>query len=95
MATPHHQTFVEVQHWSANHSSDNWADPWKFQPDRFLASPEEAKEQGNKLESLQAFSVGPRNCIGRKYDPPPPRGTSALALYANNDLEVLHMPRCG
>jgi cytochrome P450 len=52
---------VEVQQWSINHSEDNWADPWTFNPDRFLSSKDE-----NKLEALQAFSVGPRNCIGRK-----------------------------
>ncbi|KAI0974801.1 isotrichodermin C-15 hydroxylase [Xylaria arbuscula] len=57
--------FVEVQHWSVNHSKDNWADPWEFKPERFLGSSEEALEAGNKLEALQAFNVGPRNCIGR------------------------------
>ncbi|KAJ8131179.1 hypothetical protein O1611_g2446 [Lasiodiplodia mahajangana] len=58
-------TLVEVQHWSANHSTDNWADPWDFKPERFLGSSKEALEAGNKLEALQAFNVGPRNCIGR------------------------------
>ncbi|KAI1112770.1 isotrichodermin C-15 hydroxylase [Nemania sp. NC0429] len=58
-------TFVEVQHWSMNHSEDNWADPWAFKPERFLGTSEEALEAGNKLEALQAFNVGPRNCIGR------------------------------
>ncbi|KAI0385322.1 putative cytochrome P450 [Hypomontagnella monticulosa] len=58
-------TFVEVQQWSMNHSKDNWKDPWKFDPERFLNTPEEAAKQGNLLESLQSFNVGPRNCIGR------------------------------
>ncbi|KAI1403738.1 putative cytochrome P450 [Hypoxylon fuscum] len=58
-------TLVEVQHWSMNHSKDNWRDPWAFNPSRFLATPEEAAKVGNKLEALQAFNVGPRNCIGR------------------------------
>jgi cytochrome P450 len=61
---------VEVQQWSANHSKDNWADPWEFRPERFLSTSEEALQAGNKLEALQAFNVGPRNCIGRKYDFP-------------------------
>jgi len=61
---------VEVQHWSINHSTDNWSDPWEFRPERFL--PATATEKGSSdrghdvLESLQAFSNGPRNCIGRK-----------------------------
>ncbi|KAI8263511.1 Cytochrome P450 monooxygenase 1 [Colletotrichum sp. SAR 10_77] len=41
---------------------DNWPDPWKFDPERFLES---EKTNANRLDSLQAFSVGPRNCIGR------------------------------
>ncbi|KAI1130325.1 isotrichodermin C-15 hydroxylase [Nemania abortiva] len=58
-------TLVEIQHWSMNHSSENWADPWDFKPERFLGTSKEALEAGNKLEALQAFNVGPRNCIGR------------------------------
>ncbi|KAK4041427.1 cytochrome P450 [Parachaetomium inaequale] len=58
-------TFVEVQPWSINHSPDNWVDPWTFNPDRFLPSEDEAREAGNVLEASQAFSWGPRNCLGR------------------------------
>jgi len=54
-------TAVEVQHWSVNHSADNFANSWEFNPERFLNPGE-----GEVLEALQAFSVGPRNCIGRK-----------------------------
>jgi cytochrome P450 len=57
---------VEVQPWSINHSSENWTDPWKFNPDRFLRGEDEAKKEGNILEASQPFSWGPRNCIGRK-----------------------------
>ncbi|KAI1105049.1 putative cytochrome P450 [Jackrogersella minutella] len=57
--------FVEVQNWAINHSKDNWKDPWVFNPERFLVSTEEAAKAGNKLDALQAFSFGPRNCIGR------------------------------
>ncbi|GAP90980.1 putative isotrichodermin C-15 hydroxylase [Rosellinia necatrix] len=58
-------SMVEVQHWSMNHSKENWADPWEFKPERFLGTSAEALEAGNKLEALQAFNIGPRNCIGR------------------------------
>ncbi|KAI1418230.1 putative cytochrome P450 [Hypoxylon sp. FL1857] len=58
-------TFVEVQHWSMNHSKENWNEPWAFKPERFLVTSEEAAKQGNRLDSLQPFNVGPRNCIGR------------------------------
>ncbi|KAK3689756.1 cytochrome P450 [Podospora appendiculata] len=44
-------------------------DPWSFNPDRFLAgsTDREARVAGNTLEALQPFSLGPRNCTGRKY----------------------------
>ncbi|KAI5863432.1 putative cytochrome P450 [Durotheca rogersii] len=58
-------TMVEVQQWSMNHSKENWNDPWTFRPERFLDTLEEAAKAGNRLDALQAFSVGPRNCIGR------------------------------
>jgi cytochrome P450 len=59
---------VEIQQWSAHHSTQNWNDPWRFNPDRFLVGPDKAAEAGDNLSSLQPFSAGPRNCIGRKYD---------------------------
>ncbi|WQF82114.1 Putative cytochrome P450 [Colletotrichum destructivum] len=55
-------TFVEVQQWSANHSPDNWTRPWEFRPERFLDG---GKGEHNHLDALQAFSLGPRNCIGK------------------------------
>ncbi|KAK7704627.1 hypothetical protein SLS64_008391 [Diaporthe eres] len=44
------KTMVECQHWSMNHSAENWDDPWAFKPERFLED-----MPGNKLEALQAF----------------------------------------
>ncbi|KAH8647387.1 putative cytochrome P450 [Xylariales sp. PMI_506] len=58
-------TKVEVQHWSMYHSKDNWNEPWAFNPERFLVNSETAAKAGNNLDSLQPFSLGPRNCIGR------------------------------
>ncbi|RYP68304.1 hypothetical protein DL770_008467 [Monosporascus sp. CRB-9-2] len=58
-------TFVEVQHWSINHSKDNWEEPWAFKPERFLRDADGAAGSGDRLDALQPFIVGPRNCIGR------------------------------
>ncbi|TEA21029.1 Cytochrome P450 monooxygenase 1 [Colletotrichum sidae] len=55
-------TLVEIQQWSSNHSPENWSEPWKFMPERFL---DLEKNDHDRLDSLQPFSVGPRNCIGR------------------------------
>ena len=57
------ETVVAVWHYAAYHSTRNWSDPFSFTPERFL---EGGKNEEDKMESLQPFSVGPRNCIGRK-----------------------------
>ncbi|KAK4039424.1 cytochrome P450 [Parachaetomium inaequale] len=69
------ETIVEVQHYAMNHSSQHWHDPFAFKPERWLNKVDselgEAKERGEKdadgdrLEAMQTFSVGPRNCVGR------------------------------
>lgn len=69
-----------------NHSKDNWADPWAFRPDRFLAESKDASQSGNKIETLQAFSIGPRNCIGRKYENPSPERFLFHCLLTRDEL---------
>lgn len=67
---------MEAQQYAMNHSSQHWRDPYAFKPERFLhkfdselgearADSHDAAD-GDHLEAMQAFSVGPRNCIGRK-----------------------------
>ena len=45
------------------YSKSNFEDPFTFQPERYA---EGGKNKHDKLDALQPFSVGPRNCIGRK-----------------------------
>lgn len=63
-------TMVECAQWAMHHSSTHWEEPWKYQPERFLHThnhqESEEKKKRDTLEALQAFNVGPRNCIGRK-----------------------------
>jgi cytochrome P450 len=69
-------TIVEIQQYAINHNSQHWSDPFAFKPERWLnkidADLGEAKERdekdidGDRLEAMQTFSVGPRNCVGRK-----------------------------
>lgn len=56
-------TVVGVSQWAMNHSGRNFSDPLAFIPERFLA-PDEFP--GDKLDTVQPFSVGPRDCIGKK-----------------------------
>ncbi|KAI0120633.1 isotrichodermin C-15 hydroxylase [Xylariales sp. AK1849] len=81
-------TYVEVQHWSMNHSKENWKGPWTFDPTRFLADPKEASELGNRLDALQSFNVGPRNCIGRNLAYSEMRLILARIIY-DFDMELL------
>jgi cytochrome P450 len=46
-----------------NHSARNYKDPDKFVPERWLGDAEYAND---KRETWNAFSFGPRNCLGKK-----------------------------
>lgn len=56
------QTVVGISQWAANQSKDNFRDPDRFIPERWLGDPLYADDQ---RAALQPFSTGPRNCIGR------------------------------
>ncbi|KAH8808674.1 toxin biosynthesis cytochrome P450 monooxygenase [Xylogone sp. PMI_703] len=56
------KTLVSVNQYATYHTSKNFVEPNSFNPERFLDDPRFASD--NK-DSLQPFSVGPRNCIGQ------------------------------
>ncbi|KZL68279.1 trichothecene C-15 hydroxylase (cytochrome P450), partial [Colletotrichum tofieldiae] len=55
-------TLVQVWHWAAYHSPENFTLPDSFIPERWLDDPRFASD---RKDGFQPFSVGPRNCIGR------------------------------
>jgi len=55
-------TYLGVHQWAAYHSAVNFTDPDKFVPERWL----EGGGKGDAKDVLQPFSIGPRNCIGKK-----------------------------
>ncbi|KAK2000869.1 isotrichodermin C-15 hydroxylase [Colletotrichum falcatum] len=77
-------TLVEIQQWSSNHSPENWTRPWDFRPERFL---EGGKAEHNRLEALQAFSIGPRNCLGKNLAYAEMRLVLARIIY-DFDIEL-------
>ncbi|KAF2962997.1 hypothetical protein GQX73_g10576 [Xylaria multiplex] len=48
--------------WAVNRDAKFWTEPNRFDPERFLGG---ARYKSDKLDALQAFSVGPRNCLGK------------------------------
>ena len=58
------QASVSVNHYAAYHSPLNFNRPQEFIPERFL---DVGNFPGDRREVLQPFSMGPRNCIGRRY----------------------------
>ncbi|RYP69226.1 hypothetical protein DL771_006194 [Monosporascus sp. 5C6A] len=55
-------TVVSVWQWVINHNPKYWTEPTKFAPERFLGDP---RYEGDRLDAMQPFSTGPRNCIGK------------------------------
>ena len=56
-------TKVGVTQWATYHSVQNFTDPERFAPERFLGDERYASDD---REAFQPFSYGPRNCIGKK-----------------------------
>ncbi|KAK3689203.1 cytochrome p450 monooxygenase [Podospora appendiculata] len=60
-------TTVAVWQWPINHDAAHWKDPFDFRPERFLPRDDNSNNDfvHDRLDALQPFLVGPRNCIGR------------------------------
>lgn len=56
-------TTVGVAQYALTHARANFSEPFAFKPERFL---EPGKFPDDQFEAMQPFSVGPRNCIGKK-----------------------------
>src|ERR1700693_4910894 len=54
-------TSVTVSHWSCYRSPDNFGDPDRFAPERWLG---DEHYKNDRKKALQPFSLGPRNCLG-------------------------------
>jgi cytochrome P450 len=54
-------TLVSVAHTATYRSPENFRDPDKFVPERWMG---DERYKDDRRRALQAFSLGPRNCIG-------------------------------
>ncbi|KAG9561451.1 cytochrome P450 monooxygenase, partial [Aureobasidium melanogenum] len=79
-------TSISVNQFIANRSKLNFANPTRFVPERWLASPPEEYANDN-LAIVQPFSFGPRNCLGKNLAWAELRLVFAKVLF-NFDMEM-------
>ncbi|RDW85292.1 hypothetical protein BP6252_02882 [Coleophoma cylindrospora] len=57
-------TCVGVNHYAAYHTADHFYEPKVFAPERWLPDRPE-QYRNDRIDVLNPFSIGPRNCIGK------------------------------
>ncbi|KXJ84874.1 cytochrome P450 [Microdochium bolleyi] len=81
------KTSASVPQWAAFQSSQNFYEPQRFVPERWLPNAPPCFANDNR-EVLQPFSFGPRNCIGKNLAYAEMRLILTRLLYSF-DLELL------
>lgn len=62
------QTGLDILPWAMNYSTRNFTKPNEFLPDRWLDEDSSGQQFDKRRHgAFQPFSVGARNCIGKKY----------------------------
>ena len=61
----HSKTSVGVHQLATYMSAKHFHNPNEFAPERWLKD-KPAEYENDNLSAMQAFHVGPRNCVGRK-----------------------------
>ncbi|KAH7009262.1 cytochrome P450 ClCP1 [Microdochium trichocladiopsis] len=83
------KTVVSVHHWSSYQCAQNFSEPQRFLPERWLPSVNttDPRFANDKRDVLQPIAVGPRNCIGKNLAYAEMRLILTRLLY-NYDLEL-------
>ncbi|KAH6715439.1 cytochrome P450 [Leptodontidium sp. MPI-SDFR-AT-0119] len=86
-------TIVIIPQLPINMSKDNFADPERYVPERWLKGDQCPETyRGDDRKAMQPFSVGPRNCIGKNLAYTEMRLIFARMLW-NFDMELMEDSR--
>ncbi|KAK8000961.1 trichothecene c-15 hydroxylase [Apiospora marii] len=82
-------TVVEIWQWAVYNNPTIITEPENFAPERWLGDP---KYKNDRLDAVQPFSVGPRNCIGKNLAYAEMRMILARIIW-NFDLSIAPQSR--
>ncbi|KAK3348217.1 cytochrome P450 [Neurospora tetraspora] len=77
-------TVVAVWQWATNHNEQHFLEAFEFHPERWMHDPRFAND---RLDAVQPFNVGPRNCLGRNLAIAEMRLILAKVVY-NFDMQL-------
>ncbi|KAJ9194590.1 hypothetical protein DTO164E3_7257 [Paecilomyces variotii] len=77
-------TYVSIHQWALYRRADYFTDPNNYHPERFLG---DSRFVNDRLDTLQPFHVGPRNCLGRNLAYSEMRLILALIVF-NFDIRL-------
>ncbi|KAK3388721.1 cytochrome P450 [Sordaria brevicollis] len=77
-------TVVAVWQWATNHNEQHFTKPFEYHPERWMHDPQFA---GDRLDAVQPFVIGPRNCLGKNLAYAEMRLILAKVIY-NFDMQL-------
>ncbi|KAJ4401885.1 hypothetical protein N0V85_005420 [Neurospora sp. IMI 360204] len=77
-------TVVAVWQWATNHNEQHFVEAFEYHPERWMHDPRFATD---RLDAVQPFNVGPRNCLGRNLAIAEMRLILAKVVY-NFDMQL-------
>ncbi|KAM3067383.1 hypothetical protein ACMFMG_005260 [Clarireedia jacksonii] len=82
-------TIVDINMWTVHHDPNSFTLPDSFVPERWLG---DERFKNDRLDAVEPFSAGPRNCIGRNLAYAEIRMVLARLVW-NFDIEISHEDR--
>ncbi|KAK1995931.1 cytochrome P450 monooxygenase [Colletotrichum falcatum] len=82
-------TMVDINMWAVHHDPNSFTLPDSFVPERWLG---DERFKNDRLDAVEPFSAGPRNCIGRNLAYAEIRMVLARLIW-NFDIEISHQDK--